>query len=95
MQRLDKRKDIHLDRFISGTCGLVPENGPPEIVSPYLALSELHSFRKKTLMRDAEDDAFLFLARIHLIKVMDEHQIGYLFNDVQRIGESTRPELRP
>ena len=46
-------------------------------------------------MRDAEDDTFLFLARIHLIKVMDEHQIGYLFNDVQRIGESTGPELRP
>ena len=46
-------------------------------------------------MMGAEEDTLLLLARIHFIEVMDEHQIGYLFNDIQRIGESAGPKLCP
>ena len=90
-----KREDPFLHGAVHLPGGEVMEYTPLELAAVNGTITNLHFFGKYALIGQAEHGRFLGSDVVGIVQVMDEHQIGHLFNDVKRIRNAACPEDLP
>ncbi len=101
MQCFDKREYTKLHDIIHFCSRKIAEHRPLQLscrnrllIIHNLPLN-LNLARKNTGIRDTQHHRLLRFDVVHLIQITDKHQIGYLFDHIQGIGQSPRPEYIP
>ena len=95
MQIFYERKYPFLNHAVHFCCRKVMEDAPFQLVPGNRPVADLYLFRKNTLIWKTQHGGFLCAEIIRVIQIMDEHHIGHLFNDIQRIGKPAGPEYFP
>ena len=85
---LDERKDGVLDGGVHLGGREVAEDAPLEHVG-------VGGAGEEGLVGEAEHGGLAGAEGVGLVEVVDEHQVGHLFDDVQRVGEAAGPEDFP
>ena len=95
MQTFDKWEHPLLQYAVELRCRKIMEHAPFHLAASNLALTNLYFLGKDALIRDAKHCAFFAAQIIHIIQVPDEHQIGHLFDNIQRIRQPACPKDFP
>ena len=94
VERADEREDVLVDDAEHLRAGEMLEARPAQVriglAALVLALGE-----DAPLDRLAERGGLALLQLLHLVKALDEDQVGDLLDHLQRIGEPARPEVVP
>ena len=95
MQVFDEGEDPLLDGAVHLPGGEVMEHAPLELTAVDTAVANLHVFGKDALKGQPEHGSLPGPGVVRVVQIMDEHQIGHLFDDIQRIGQTACPEDFP
>ena len=90
MQVFDEWEDPLLHDGVHLARREIAEDAPLELCAVDLVPADLDFFGKDALIRQAEHGGFLCLEVVRVVEVADEHQIGHLLHDRQRIHDPAR-----
>ena len=71
------------------------EYTPLKLLAVDGTVTDLHLIRKNALIRQPQHGSFLGPEIVAVIQIMDEHQIGDLLNNIQRVHQSARRKNIP
>ena len=95
MQTLNKREDPFLHDAVHLCGGKIMEHRPFQLIAGDGPFSDGNLTVKNAFVRQAQHGAFFGALVVGCVQIVNKHQIGHLFHDIQGVGDTACPEDFP